>query len=107
MAKKSADLDAFKFDQSEQTIDTNKKIRIGIIGTGWIAGAHMQKYLEMPDVEIVGGADLIEGKSKAFFDSYGLTDVKCFPSHKELIESGLCDADSVCTYNATHAECTI
>ena len=48
MAKKSADLDAFKFDQSEQTIDTNKKIRIGIIGTGGIAEAHLQKYLEAP-----------------------------------------------------------
>ena len=41
MAKKSADLDAFKFDQGETVIDTNKKIRVGIIGTGWIAGAHM------------------------------------------------------------------
>ena len=107
MAKKSADLDAFKFDQSEQKIDADKKIRIGIIGTGWIAGAHMQKYMQMPDVEIVGGADLIEGKAEAFFESYGLKDVKCFPSHKELIDSGICDAVSVCTYNATHAECTI
>ena len=107
MAKKSADLDAFKFDQSEQNIDTNKKIRIGIIGTGWIAGAHMQKYLEMPDVEIVGGADLIPGKAEKFFESYGLENVQCFPSHKELIDAGICDAVSVCTYNATHAECTI
>ena len=89
MAKKSADLDAFKFDQSEQNIDTNKKIRIGIIGTGWIAGAHMQKYLEMPDVEIVGGADLIEGKAEKFFESYGLENVQCFPSHKELIDAGI------------------
>ena len=107
MAKKCNDLDAFKFDQTVETIDTTKKIRVGIIGTGWIAGTHVKNYLEMPDVEIVGGADLIEGKAEEFFASYGLNDVKCFRSHKELIDAGICDAVSICTYNSTHAECTI
>lgn len=107
MAKKCNDLDAFKFDQTVETIDTTKKIRVGIIGTGWIAGTHVKNYLEMPDVEIVGGADLIEGKAEEFFASYGLNDVKCFHSHKELIDAGICDAVSICTYNSTHAECTI
>ena len=100
-------LDAYKDDHSVQAIDANKKVRVGIIGTGWIAGAHIQKYLEMPDVEIVGGADLIEGKAEAFFKQYGVEGAKCFRSHKELIDAGICDAVSVCTYNATHAECTI
>ena len=107
MANNSKGLDAFKFDQTSETIDTSKKIRVGIIGTGWIADMHVRKYLEMPDVEIVGGADLIEGKAEKFFASHGLTEAKCFPSHKELIDAGICDAVSVCTYNATHAECTI
>ena len=49
-----------------------KKFRIGIIGTGGIAEAHLQKYLEMPDVEIVAGADLVEGKAAAFFEKYGV-----------------------------------
>ena len=48
------DLDAFKKNHSEETIDASKKVRIGIIGTGGIAEAHLQKYLEMPDVELVG-----------------------------------------------------
>ena len=107
MAKKCADLDAFKYDQSEEVIDTERKVRVGIIGTGWIAASHMKNYLQMPDVEIVAGADLIDGKAEDFFKSYELSDVKCFKSHKELIDSGLCDAVSICTYNATHAECAI
>jgi len=107
MAKKCADLDAFKYDQSEEVIDTDRKIRVGIIGTGWIAESHIKNYLQMPDVEIVAGADLIDGKAEKFFKSYELSDVKCFKSHKELIDSGLCDAVSICTYNATHAECAI
>ena len=42
-------------------IDTSRKLRVGIIGTGWIAESHMDCYKQMPDVEIVAGADLIPG----------------------------------------------
>ena len=100
-------LDAFKFDQSKEVIDAEKKIRVGIIGTGWIAEYHVEKYMQMPDVEIVAGADLVEGKAEKFFEKYGLENVKCFRNHKELIDASLVDAVSICTYNATHAECTI
>ena len=103
----NVNLDAYKDDHSKQVIDKDKKIRIGIIGTGSIAEAHLQKYLEMPDVEIVAGADLIEGKAEAFFKKYNVEGAKCFRNHKELIDAGLCDAVSICTYNATHAECAI
>ena len=101
------DLDAFKFDQTKTVIDASKKVRIGIIGTGWIAGSHIREYLKMPDVEIVAGADLIPGKAEEFFKEYGVEGAKCYNSHKELIDAGEVDAVSVCTYNATHAECTI
>lgn len=103
----SSRLDAFKFDQTVETIDTSKKVKVGIIGTGWIAELHVQKFKEMPDVEIVAGADLIPGKAEAFFEKFGVENVKCYKDHKELIDAGEVDAVSVCTYNATHAECTI
>ena len=105
MAK--SDLDAFKFDQTETVIDASKKVRIGIIGTGWIAGAHIREYLKMPDVEIVSGADLIDGKAEKFFKENGVEGVKCYHDHKELIDAGGIDAVSICTYNSTHAECAI
>lgn len=100
-------LDAFKFNQTKQNIDASRKVRVGIIGTGWIANAHIKKYLLMPDVEVVAGADLIEGKAEAFFAKHGVENAKCYPSHKELIDSGEVDAVSICTYNSTHAECAI
>ncbi len=100
-------LDAYKFNQDVQVIDTSKKVKIGIIGTGWIASAHIQKYLEMPDVEIVSGADLVPGKTAEFFAENGVENVKCYNSHKELIDAGGVDAVSICTYNSTHAECAI
>ena len=76
-------LDDFKKNQEKKTIDTSKKVRIGIIGTGWIAEAHIASYLRQPDVEIVAGADLIPGKAKAFFEKFGVENVKTdYASHK-------------------------
>ena len=42
-------LDDFKVNHEEKTIDTNVKLRVGIIGCGWIAEAHLTEYLNMPD----------------------------------------------------------
>lgn len=101
-------LDRFKDATVETEIDTSKKVRVGIIGTGWISEAHIRSYLNQPDVEIVAGADLIEGKAEALFKKYGI-EAKCYRSHKEMLddESLQLDAVSVCTYNRTHAECAI
>ncbi len=102
-----ASLDDFKKNQEVKTIDASKKVRIGIIGTGWIAEAHMEAYLKQPDVEIVAGADLIPGKAKAFFEKFGLEGVKTdYASHKEMLadKSLKLDAVSICTYNRQHAQ---
>ena len=44
----------------------DRKLRFGIIGTGWIAESHVECLKEMEDVEIAAGADLIPGKAEAF-----------------------------------------
>ena len=103
-------LDRFeKAIDEEAAIDTSKKVRIGIIGTGWIAEAHINQYKQMPDVEIVAGADLVPGKAEAFFKKFEVPNVKCYGSHKEMLddESLKLDGVSICTYNCTHAECAI
>ena len=101
------DLNAFKESQEETVIDTSKKLRIGFIGCGWIAGSHIKSLLKQPDVEIVAGADLIPGKAKAFFEKYGVEGVKTdYASHKELLadKSLNLDAVTICTYNRQHAQ---
>ena len=83
-----------------------KKLRIGIIGTGGIAHAHMRSYQNFSDVEVVGGADIVPGKARAFLDEFGLGEARDFEDYRDLLELGL-DAVSVCTYNSTHAECAV
>ena len=110
MVKDDAILNQFKEDQSQaEQIDTGKRMRVGIIGTGWIADAHIKSYLKMPDVDIVAGADLIPGKAEKFFAKWGVENVKCYGSHKEMLDDSSLklDAVSVCTYNCQHAAPTI
>lgn len=106
MADKSMDgLNTFTA-QTAESVDTSRKLRVGIIGCGWIAGSHIKAYLNQPDVEIVAGADLVPGKAAAFFEKYGVEGVKTdYASHKEMLddESLHLDAVSICTYNRQHA----
>ena len=105
--KKPAGLDAFKEDQSVKTIDTSKKVKVGIIGTGWIAEAHAVEYKKMPDVEVVALADLIPGKAEKFKATWGLDGARCYLSGHEMLENEELDAVSICTYNRQHAPCAI
>ncbi|HIX93181.1 MAG TPA: Gfo/Idh/MocA family oxidoreductase [Firmicutes bacterium] len=101
-------LSQFQQAAAEKEIDATKKLKVGIIGTGWIAESHIQQYNVMPDVEVVAMADLIPGKAEAFKEKWGVKgDVHFYPDHKSMIDNEELDAVSVCTYNATHAECTI
>jgi predicted dehydrogenase len=101
-------LDRFKDgDATEKVVDTSKKVKIGIIGTGWIAEAHVANYLRCPDVEIVAAADLVPGKAEKFCKANGIDGIRLYPDHKSLIDNEELDAVSVCTYNRTHAECSI
>ena len=108
MAKTVTDLDAFKENQNITVIDASKKLKVAIVGTGWIAGRHMEQYTKMPDVEIVAAADLIPGKAEKFMSDWGYPDVPCYPSCHDMLENVKdLDAVSICTYNTQHAPCAI
>ncbi|MBR4950299.1 MAG: Gfo/Idh/MocA family oxidoreductase [Clostridia bacterium] len=101
------DLNNFSTDMtSKEEVRSDKKLRIGLIGTGGIANSHIQSYKKQSDVEVVAGADLIPGKAEKFFKDHGV-DAKAFTDYKEMIDTMDLDAVSVCTYNRTHKECTV
>ncbi len=106
---KVAGLDAFKENQEVEAVDLSKKVKVGIIGTGWIAESHMAAYKDMPDVEVVALADIIPGKAKAFAEKFELENCRLYDSDEALIaaEKDNLEAVSICTYNATHASCAI
>ena len=103
-------LDAFKEAETVKMVEASKKVRVGIIGCGGIARAHIRAYLRQPDVEIVAACDVVPGRAAAFLEKHGVTGAKC--DYKDDVEmladtSLALDAVSICTYNRQHAPCAI
>ena len=84
-----------------------EKVRLGIIGIGNMGSSHIKNALEgkMPEIEITAVADIKPDRLE--WAKEQLPDVKTFKDASELMDSGEVDAVSICTYNATHAECAI
>lgn len=102
-------LENFTPGKEAAEIDTSRIMKIGIIGTGWIAEEHVKAYLKCPDCKIVALADLIPGKAASFCARWGIDvdSVHLYPDHKSMLEAEELDCVSVCTYNQQHTVCTI
>ena len=80
--------------------------RIGIIGSGGIAGAHARAYKQIPDVEVVAVADVVPGKADEFVRRWEFTGAQAFEDHNDLLKLDL-DGVSVCTPNVAHHRTTV
>ncbi len=78
-------------------------LRIGIIGTGGIADAHIAGYLAFPgECEITALADVVPGRAAQKAQSFAL-DALCFDDPAAMIASGAVDLVSIATPPSTHA----
>ncbi len=78
------------------------KVRIGIIGTGYIGNVHARIHAKDERVEISALYDIIHDKAEKTSRTVGGTVCR---SREELFEN--CDAVLVCTPNKTHVEIAI
>ena len=79
-------------------------IKIGIIGLGGIAGAHIAAYKRFPEVEIVAASD---GRGRDAY-SFGMLrpDTPVYFDYKEMLEKEELDAVDICAPSHLHAEMT-
>ena len=83
-------------------------LRIGIIGTGSIASAHIDGYLAFPDdCEIVALADVMPGKAAERAAQSGLTDAVGYDDPLRMIAEARLDLVSIATPPSTHAALSI
>ena len=83
-------------------------LRIGIIGTGGIADAHINGYLAFAaDCEITALADVIPGKAAQKAEAFGLADVAAFDDPLEMLARADLDVVSIATPPSTHAALAI
>ena len=60
-----------------------KKLRVGVIGTGYLGKFHTEKYAQMDDVKLVGVVDIDKQKADEIAKKYG---ADSFLSHKEILD---------------------
>lgn len=76
----------------------NQKIRIGIFGVGKFGTYHLENWLAIPDVDVVGFCDIDPEKQKEIPKKY---DIPSY-SHDELIER--CDIADIVVPTVSHYE---
>lgn len=82
-------------------------IRVAIVGTGNIANAHIQAYLQFPErCHIAYLVDIVPEKARRMREKYGL-DAEVFDNHQALLPLRDIDLVDVCTPPYVHAQISI
>ena len=84
---------------SENTKTANRQLRVGVLGVGYLGRFHAKIYAAMPDVELVGVADVNASAAKTVADQYGC---RAYTDGRELLDK--VDAVSVVVPTVYHAE---
>lgn len=80
-------------------------LNIGVIGTGSIAGCHLDAYAADFRASLVAVADVALDRAQATAAKYGIA--TAYGSAEELLADPAIDAVSICTPNISHAELAI
>ncbi|PLX53967.1 MAG: UDP-N-acetyl-D-glucosamine dehydrogenase, partial [Desulfobacteraceae bacterium] len=67
-----------------------KKLRVGVIGVGYLGQFHAEKYARMNEVDLVGVVDIDKNRAKTVADK---VNTKAYIDHKALF--GNVDAVSI------------
>jgi predicted dehydrogenase len=74
-----------------------EKIKVGVVGVGYLGKYHAEKYALMDDVELVGVADIIPDNAHAVAEKFN---TNAYTNYKDLV--GKVDAVSVVTQTPLH-----
>jgi predicted dehydrogenase len=70
--------------------DSSCRLRVGVVGIGYLGKFHAQKYAALPEIEIVGLVDIVPERAEEWAEKLG---TRAFPHHRPLL--GEVDAVSV------------
>lgn len=84
------------------------KIKIGIIGCGFIAnGKHLPSLARFKDVEVVAFCDIVLEKATASAKKFGTSDALICEDYRDVLKRDDIDAIHVCTPNSSHSEISV
>lgn len=76
-------------------------LRVGIIGTGMVARMHAELYRNMPNVQIVAAANVVDQSLQQFCHDYSVPNA--YLNYREMLKRDDLDSVDVCLYNNLHA----
>lgn len=83
------------------------KLRLAIIGCGKMAGrSHLNKFIEMKNIQIVAACDIKIERAKKIGETIG-ADIPTFTDYNELLKLDFVDAVDIGTPNVLHSEIAI
>lgn len=80
-----------------------KKFKVGVIGYGWVAGAHIQAINATSNAEVCAVYSSRSLDSDAVSAEHG-SSIACYQDLKEMLKDPSIDAVSVCSYPYQHRE---
>lgn len=84
-----------------------KKLRVGFIGTGGIAQAHLAAWEKVPQAQVVALSDLNPAALSGTAEQWQIVAENCFTDYRKMLDSIELDIVDVCTPNAVHARPTL
>lgn len=78
------------------------KIKVGLIGSGFIAEHHAYAYRLLPNVEIIGCSSILEDQAKLLMKKFNIPG-EPIKNYKDLLDMD-CDTVSICLPNYLHKE---
>jgi len=76
-------------------------VRVALIGTGGIAGAHLDAYSRVKEAEVVAVCDIVPEKAEAAAKRWNVP--KWFTDYRKVIQLPEVEAVDICTPHAVHA----
>jgi len=76
---------------------SKKKLRVGVVGTGYLGKFHAEKYARMDDVDLVGIVDTNKSRAERIAKKYS---VKAYTTHKDILDK--VDAASIVVPTPAH-----
>jgi predicted dehydrogenase len=85
----------------------SKKVRVGFVGSGGIAGTHIRWLKPVEGVEVVALSDVSKEAMERQVKAHELGGVKTFTDYRQMLKMKAIDAVSVCTPNWLHYKPTV